>query len=201
MPLPNEVSVSHATMPPTDRRHRSSSNNERDCSTTSEGEGSGRISFATQPSVDDSEDLDTSSETVLKLAKQSQLYKHTATEDVCDDTVQCIQRYLRRIYRQVKFFSDSKEEYKEPCFVSEEGRKKQTVTLCEWILENIKRDRVTLEEKIRFWKTYRRQIKSNINQMRQTDMNGFSRKFKKGKLTVFFFIYIACLCSQCFLFV
>ena len=70
--------------------------------------------------------------------------------------------------------------------MSEEGRKKQTVTLCKWILENIKRDRVTLEEKIRFWKTYRRQIKSNINQMRQTDMNGFSRKFKKGKLTVFF---------------
>ena len=51
------------------------------------------------------------------------------------DTMQCIQKYLRRIYRQVKFFSNTKQEFKQPYFVSEEGKKKQTVVLCNWILD------------------------------------------------------------------
>ena len=130
---------------------------------------------------DDSADKQDGSN-IMSIAKQSRLYKNQEVEEeICADTVQCVQRYLRRIYRQVKFFSDTKEDYKEPCFVSKEGRKKQTVVLCEWILENIKRDKVSIEEKIGFWKTYRKQIKTDINKMRQNDMNGFSKKFKKGK--------------------
>ena len=122
------------------------------------------------------------SSNIMRIAKQSKLYKNQEIEEeVCADTVQCVQRYLRRIYRQVKFFSDTKEDYKEPCFVSKDGRKKQTVVLCEWILENIKRDKVSIEEKIGFWKTYRKQIKTDINKMRQNDMNGFNKKFKKGE--------------------
>ena len=122
-----------------------------------------------------------SSVTVMKLAKQSNLYKKSSiAEEYNIDTMQCIQRYLKRIYRQVKFFSDTKEDYKEPCFITEEGRKKQTVVLCEWILQNINRKNDTLEEKIRFWMTYRKQIKMELNRMRQTDMNTFSKKFKKG---------------------
>ena len=52
--------------------------------------------------------------------------------------------------------------------------------MCEWILDNIKQDRVSLDEKIRFWKTYRKLIKTDVNKMRQSDMNSFSKKFKKG---------------------
>lgn len=129
------------------------------------------------------------SSNIMRIAKQSKLYKNQEIEEVCADTVQCVQRYLRRIYRQVKFFSDTKEDYKEPCFVSKDGRKKQTVVLCEWILENIKRDKVSIEEKIRFWKTYRKQIKTDINKMRQNDMNGFNKKFKKGEYRLLNNIY------------
>ena len=68
----------------------------------------------------------------MKLAKQAKLYRNPdVEEEICADTIQCIQRYLRRIYRQVKFFSDIKDDYKEPCFISKEGRNKQTVVLCE----------------------------------------------------------------------
>ena len=122
---------------------------------------------------------------VMKLAEQSNLYKRSnEEEEYCTDTVHCIQRYLKRIYRQVNFFSDSKEDYKEPCFVTTDGRKKQTVVLCEWILDNIKRDRVSLDEKIKFWKTYRKLIKTDVNKMRQSDMNSFSKKFKKVKYII-----------------
>ena len=117
---------------------------------------------------------------VMKLAKQAKFYRSSEEEESCSDTVQCIQRYLRRIYRQVKFFSDTRDNFKEPDFVSPQGRKKQTVVLCEWILENLKRDKTMLEEKVIFWKTYRKQIKSDLKKMRQTDVNGFSKKFKKG---------------------
>ena len=74
---------------------------------------------------------------IMALARQAKAYRDNNMEEYQKDTMQCIQKYLRRIYRQVKFFSNTKQEFKQPCFVSEEGKKKQTVVLCNWILDNI----------------------------------------------------------------
>ena len=38
-------------------------------------------------------------------------------EDYCSDTENCLRRYFKTIYRQVKFFTDTKEEIKYPNFV------------------------------------------------------------------------------------
>ena len=38
-----------------------------------------------------------------------------------------------------------------------------------------------MKEKIMFWKTYRRYIKSEINRMRQVATNNFKTQFTRGK--------------------
>ena len=87
------------------------------------------------------------------------------------------------IYRS-SFPASKQEDYKEACYVTT-GQKNETVILCEWILEdNMKQDMVSLEEKIRFWNTHRKHIKMNVNKIRQTDMNSFSKKFKKGMCSI-----------------
>lgn len=38
---------------------------------------------------------------VMKLARQLKLYKSSKQDEICTDTLQCIQRYTRKIFRQV----------------------------------------------------------------------------------------------------
>ena len=118
---------------------------------------------------------------IMALARQAKAYRDNKMEEFTKDTMQCIQKYLRRIYRQVKFFSDTKLDFKQPCFVSEEGKKKQTVVLCNWILDNIWQDKLQVEDKVKFWLTYGKHVKNDLNKMRQTDINMFSKMFKKGE--------------------
>ena len=118
---------------------------------------------------------------IMALARQAKAYRDNKMEEFSKDTMQCIQKYLRRIYRQVKFFSDTKQEFKQPCFVSEEGKKKQTVVLCNWILDNIRQNKLQVEDKVKFWLTYGKHVKNDLNKMRQTDINMFSKMFKKGE--------------------
>ena len=50
-----------------------------------------------------------------------------------------------------------------------------------WILDNIQQDKLQVEDKIKFWLTYGKHIKNDLNKMRHTDINMFSKMFKKGE--------------------
>ena len=78
----------------------------------------------------------------MALARQAKAYRDNRIEEHGIDKMKFIQKYLRRIYRQVKLLSDSNQDFKLPCFVSEEGKKKQTVVLCNWILDNIQQEKL-----------------------------------------------------------
>ena len=68
---------------------------------------------------DDDEDtfdqMNTSTSEILNLARQSKLYKNSKQEEICTDAVQCIQRYLRTIYRHVSILFDNHLHYTMPC--------------------------------------------------------------------------------------
>ena len=40
---------------------------------------------------------------IMNLAKQLKIYKSYKQEEICTDTVMCIQRYLKNIFRQVRY--------------------------------------------------------------------------------------------------
>ena len=81
----------------------------------------------------------------------------------------------------MKFLSDGKEEFATPDFVSEEGRSKQTVMICDYLLQSVNRSTDNIKRKIYFWKTYHRQVKMILNKLRMADINSFAKKFKSGK--------------------
>ena len=116
----------------------------------------------------------------MQLARQASVYRNCVQEELCGDTLQCIHRYMHRVFTQVKFFSDDKADFDKPCFVSDEGKTKQTVGICNFLLKNIRKERYSEEDKAKFWVRYRRHVKSGLNKLRQTATNGFSSTFKKG---------------------
>ncbi len=85
-------------------------------------------------------------ETMVKLDEQTMYYMDSeGAEPFCKDTLNTMQRYLRRLFRQIKFLSDSKSQFNEPDFVSR-GRinsttgnrdVQQTVQICTFLLENL----------------------------------------------------------------
>ena len=78
-----------------------------------------------------------SQDTLDQLSKQEDVYESGNKEKLCKDGERTMQRYLRQLFRMVKFLSDSDKEFKQPNFVSNRTQKKQTVTICEWLLEKI----------------------------------------------------------------
>lgn len=85
-------------------------------------------------------------ETFVKLDEQRMYYMDSeGCEPFCRDTLNTMQRYLRTLFRQVKFLSDSKSQFNEPDFVSR-GRinsvtgnreNQQTVQICTYLLDNL----------------------------------------------------------------
>ena len=132
----------------------------------------------------DSETRNENTSIVTKLHLQQKLYDTGPLEDYCSDTEKCLQRYFKTIYRQVKFFTDSKEDIKCPNFVvaenSNHSEMKQIVQICTWLLTNIGKGHYGLEEKIMFWKTYWKMIYKEISKLRMGDTNKFKTRFIKG---------------------
>ena len=132
----------------------------------------------------DSEARNENTSIVTKLHLQQKLYDTGPLEDYCSDTEKCLQRYFKCIYRQVKFFTDSKEDIKCPNFVvaenSNHSEMKQIVQICTWLLTNIGKGHYGLEEKIMFWKTYWKMIYKEISKLRMGDTNKFKTRFIKG---------------------
>ena len=132
----------------------------------------------------DSETRNENTSIVTKLHLQQKLYDTGPLEDYCSDTEKCLQRYFKSIYRQVKFFTDSKEDIKCPNFVvaenSNHSEMKQIVQICTWLLTNVGKGHYGLEEKIMFWKTYWKMIYKEISKLRMGDTNKFKTRFIKG---------------------
>ncbi len=85
-----------------------------------------------------------SAETLEKEVLQRELYESHEVEAPNADTVSTMKRYLRRVYKDVKFFADTDKDYDEPNFVTpsttdDNGNevKSQTVQIVNYLLENL----------------------------------------------------------------
>ena len=81
----------------------------------------------------------------------------------------------------VKFFSDDKDDFKEPDFVTKKGRERQTSRICMYLFKMLKQRDGEILELISFWKTYRKIVKKDLNKMRASDINSFKVKFINSK--------------------
>ena len=80
----------------------------------------------------------THSEILSELAEQDTIYVGGDHEHKHKETEKSIQRYLKKNYRNLKFFSDTKINYDEPNFVYSSNRQKQqSVQICEYLLKNL----------------------------------------------------------------
>lgn len=85
-----------------------------------------------------------SAETLEKEEVQRDLYETLEVEMPNVDTVSTMKRYLKEVYRDVKFFSDTDKDYDEPNFVTpsktdDNGNevKSQTVQIVEFLLQKL----------------------------------------------------------------
>ena len=88
----------------------------------------------------DVEDMSDTTETdvITVLVEQAEYYENSNSEVVKKDTEKTLQCYLKKIYRQVKFLTDSGKNYKEPNFVEHvHGQKSQSVELCEYLWKSL----------------------------------------------------------------
>ena len=78
----------------------------------------------------------TETDVITVLVEQAEYYENSNSEVVKKDTEKTLQCYLKKIYRQVKFLTDSGKNYKEPNFVEHvHGQKSQSVELCEYLVQ------------------------------------------------------------------
>jgi len=80
----------------------------------------------------------------------------------------------------VKFFSDNKDDFKEPDFVTKTGKERQTSRICMYLFKMLKQKDGDFLDLISFWKTYRKIVKTDLNKMRKSDIKAFKAKFIKG---------------------
>ena len=59
----------------------------------------------------------TESDVIISLGNQNEYYLNHEQEVVKKDTEKTLQTYIKKIFRQVKFLSDTKKDFHEPNFV------------------------------------------------------------------------------------
>ena len=92
------------------------------------------------PTLDNANDMvstTTESEAIITLANQSDLYSNLHQEEVKPDTEKTLQRYIKKIFRQVKFLTDTGRDYNEPNFVNTMVEKSQSAEICEYLWKNL----------------------------------------------------------------
>lgn len=109
-------------------------NNDINIPEASESTSEGEYESCTYNSSNDDLDL---VDTITRMTQQDDLYNNGPSERECADTKESIQRYLRRIFRQVKFPTDNGKAFKEPNFVGDKDNESQTIQICNWILKHI----------------------------------------------------------------
>ena len=89
---------------------------------------------------DDSDEVSDTTESVIitSLVEQADFYEGRESEPRKKDTEKTIQTYIKKIYRQVKFLTDSGKNYKEPNFVQHvHEQKSQAAQLCEYFWKSL----------------------------------------------------------------
>ena len=79
----------------------------------------------------------TESATVNLLSVQAEIYDSDEKEELKVDTLKTIQTYLKKIFRQAKFLSDTGNSFKRPNFVITNGLKSQSVEICEYLWKSL----------------------------------------------------------------
>ena len=89
--------------------------------------------------VDDSDEISmmTESVTLCQMNLQEEYYKSDEKEELKMDTLKTIQTYVKKIYRQAKFLSDTGNNFKEPNFVNTTGLRPQSVEICEYLWKSL----------------------------------------------------------------
>ena len=71
------------------------------------------------------------------MNNQEGYYRSHEQESLNKDTLKTIQGYLKTIFRQAKFLSDTGNEYNEPKFVTSNGYRSQSVQICEYLWKKL----------------------------------------------------------------
>ena len=79
----------------------------------------------------------TESATVNLLNVQAEIYDSGEKEELKVDTLKTIQTYLKKIFWQAKFLSDTGSSFKRPNFVITNGLKSQSVEICEYLWKSL----------------------------------------------------------------
>ena len=117
--------------------------NEGDSSDSRSGliESENRDNISIEIDVNDSTDVmseTTESEVLSALVEQSEYYENLDAEITKKDTEKTLQSYLKKIFRQVKFLTESGKNYREPNFVQHvHGQKSQSAELCEYLWKKL----------------------------------------------------------------
>ena len=98
------------------------------------------------PNVPDTMDLGslevvsttTESDVIISLGHQNEYYLNHEQEVVKKDTQKTLQTYIKKIFRQVKFLSDTKKDFHEPNFVQHvHGVRSQSVDICDYLWNSL----------------------------------------------------------------
>ena len=128
---------------------------------------------------------------VNKLMKlHIQFYDNEEREEPTLDDIKCVKRYVKQIYRNVKFPSDNTYDFNKPCFVYQivdpMGTKKdwpQTITIANMLMSEKESGRkFSLKSKIYWWKGYREVVRKEFNRLRQAEIRAFQSRFVDGML-------------------
>ena len=126
---------------------------------------------------------------VNKLMKlHIQFYDNEEREEPTLDDIKCVKRYIKQIYRNVKFPSDNTYDFNKPCFVYQivdpMGTKKdwpQTITIANMLMSEKESGRkFSLKSKIYWWKGYREVVRKEFNRLRQAEIRAFQSRFVDG---------------------
>ena len=80
----------------------------------------------------------TETEVLSALSQQAEYYESNESEVIKRDTEKTLQTYLKKIFRQVKFLTDSGKNYKEPNFVQHgQGQSSQAADLCSYLWKSL----------------------------------------------------------------
>ena len=75
---------------------------------------------------------------IISLGHQNEYYLNHEQEVVKKDTEKTLQTYIKKIFRQVKFLSDTKKDFHEPNFVQHvHGVQSQSVDICDYLWNSL----------------------------------------------------------------
>ncbi len=119
--------------------------------------------------------------TAERRNEQYKAYKSGEEEPKTVTNIIVVERYIKNlIYPKIKFLSDTEEDYNQPDFAGD-GKRKQSVSICNKILSSLGRFDYTIKQKVLWWVSYRKVIKSKLSRLRQADVRSLHSQFEEGQ--------------------